>query len=83
MKTVSGRDNVTGLVTVKNAFGPVWEYFGVCRNDKGEPANKDEAVCTSSPFSSLMCRYLCNQVLQQEPVEEGHLVPIYSLFYRP
>ena len=30
----------------KNASAPVWDYFGFTPDEKGEPANPDEAVCT-------------------------------------
>ena len=46
MATVSGGDNVTGLIKKKYASAPVWEYFRFSPDDKGEPANTDEAVCT-------------------------------------
>lgn len=51
MATVSGQDNVTGLVKKKILF---IKYLGFSPDDKGKPANTDEAVCTSSLFSTQM-----------------------------
>ena len=33
------------LVKKPNATSPVWEHFGFKPNEKGEPANLDEAIC--------------------------------------
>jgi hypothetical protein len=33
------------LVSKKRATSTVWVHFGVKPNDKGEPENKEEAIC--------------------------------------